>query len=166
MLFKKTSKKTSWREVFIPKTPNVLFLPYEKNSSEFCAQCEGECVSVCEEKIIIKQKGAIPYLDFQSNGCIFCKKCAQICEEYHEEEGVLDSSLEDKILGRAEIMELSCFAYQGVICSSCKDICNGSIKFAGMFYPHVLETCTGCGLCISRCPQGSIQVIALKDKKS
>ncbi|PAF44433.1 4Fe-4S binding protein [Helicobacter sp. 11S02596-1] len=150
----------SLRHFFRSKSP-LVFLPYQRNSSDFCMQCLGECVDVCAEGIIIKKDEAVPYLDFATNGCVFCKKCAQICEATYGENSVLDPSLEDKINARAKIDVIGCLAYHQVICSACKDICDGAIRFSGMFYPEILESCTGCGKCERVCPKDAINIVAL-----
>lgn len=149
--FSNESKKS-----FIP-------LPYQSSSSDFCKECMGECVKACEEKIIFKAENGVPYLDFTQGGCTFCKKCAYICQEKHAQQSVLDVLLEDKIRGVAHIDMLGCLAYHQIICSSCKDACVGAIKFAGFFYPEILETCTSCGQCVKYCPQGAISIVALKE---
>lgn len=143
------------KNLFIP-------LPYQRFSSDFCKECSGECVEVCEEKIVFKIENGIPYLDFTQRGCIFCKKCAYICQENYGQQSVLDALLEDKIKGIAKIDTLLCLAYHQIICSSCKDICDGSIKFAGFFYPEILVTCTSCGQCVKCCPQGAISIVPLR----
>lgn len=150
-----------FKRFFKSKTKELpVFLPYQRASNDFCNECFGECTSVCKEEIIIKKVGIPPYLNFNTSGCVFCKKCAQVCYETYGEESVLDPSLEDKIQAYARIDVLSCLAYHQVICSSCRDRCKDAIKFSGMFYPEVLETCTGCGLCVSACPKDSISILA------
>ncbi|PAF53210.1 hypothetical protein BKH42_07090 [Helicobacter sp. 13S00482-2] len=148
----------SRRDFFaLKKTRAFISLPYVKKNTHTCTKCEGYCVGVCDEGIIFKKEGGIPYLDFTNSGCVFCRKCAFVCQE--EKKGVLDPAMEDKIVGKAKIDISSCLAYSKVVCLSCKDICNGFIKFSGMFYPEVLDDCNACGLCVSVCPQGAISIV-------
>ncbi|MDO7253915.1 4Fe-4S binding protein [Helicobacter cappadocius] len=139
------------------KTPSVINLPYIKGSIDVCTECRGYCVNACEESIIFKKEGEIPYLDFKNKGCIFCKKCAFVCEE--KGKAVLNSLMENIIEGKAKIDVSLCLSYHQVICLSCQDVCKTSIKFSGMFYPEILNTCTACGLCVSICPQGAISIV-------
>jgi len=132
--------------------------PYARSESLFqseCPQCESKaCVTSCDEAIILIGADGTPMLNFQKSGCTFCEACAEACQE-----GVLD--LEEggeRINARFVISAESCMAHHQSICFSCKEPCiEEAILFAGLFNPVIDDSrCTGCGLCLGRCPTGAI----------
>jgi len=133
-------------------TANLPLPPYFQNINDFinCLNCsDTPCVEGCEEGIIQLKEG-FPYLNFFKSGCTFCDKCAQLCPNE-----VLKVEWKRERLGSVIIDPNQCLAWQGVVCSSCQDICEeNAIGFiGGMFKPVVDEKkCTGCGFCISVCP--------------
>jgi ferredoxin-type protein NapF len=63
------------------------------------------------------------------------------------------------------IIDPSCFAFRGVACMSCRDVCpTGAVRFdlaLGGARPRIItDTCTGCGDCTRACPADAIQVKA------
>ena len=127
--------------------------PYFKKLTDFskCLRCEDHpCVSACEEKIIELKEG-FPFLNFAKSGCTFCDKCAEVCPEE-----VLSVEAKRQKIGEVVVDPNVCIAWKGVVCFSCQDVCEeGAIEFTrGMFNPIILsEKCTGCGFCISVCPE-------------
>jgi len=130
--------------------------PYSKGGDfSLCRDCEGSCVTACEEGIIKRYKDGSPYIAFNYRGCTFCEKCAEACEY-----GVLDKSRPAKIELSIKINQQKCLAWNGVLCFACKDPClDNAIQFEGMFNPIInTEKCSGCGFCLSVCPQSAIDI--------
>jgi ferredoxin-type protein NapF len=132
--------------------------PYAVNASLFqseCPQCESKaCAASCDEAIIVIAADGTPILNFTKSGCTFCEDCAKVCEA-----GVL--SLEkgaEWINARFLIGTEACMAHHGTICFACKEPCiEDAILFTGLFNPVIDDDkCTGCGLCLGRCPTRAI----------
>ncbi len=144
--------------------------PYLLSESFFqseCIVCESKaCAASCDEKIIVVEAGGTPLLNFTQSGCTFCEECAKACES-----GVLsleNSEYAHKINATFRISTEGCIAHHGVICFSCKEPCfENAILFNGMFNPVIdMDRCTGCGLCLSRCPTKAISYFAMEIKSS
>jgi ferredoxin-type protein NapF len=140
------------------KAPIHVRPPYALNESLFqskCPQCESKgCAASCDEEIIVIGVDGIPILSFAKSGCTFCEECAVECVA-----GVLDLEKgAERINARFIISVESCMAHHGTICFSCKEPClEDAILFAGLFNPVIDDVkCTGCGLCLGRCPTGAI----------
>lgn len=132
--------------------------PYAVKASLFqseCPQCESKaCAASCDEAIIVIAANGTPVLNFTKSGCTFCEECAKACEM-----GVLDLEKgQEWINARFVIDSDGCMAHHGTICFSCKEPCiEDAILFAGLFNPVIDdEKCTGCGLCLGRCPTHAI----------
>ena len=78
----------------------------------------------------------------------------------------LSEITEQKVDAKFNIDINSCLAWNGVMCSSCKDMCNeNAISFLGVFRPTIdMLKCTGCGFCYGVCPPYSIKFSAIKEK--
>jgi len=132
--------------------------PYSKDNNflflEVCPTCDGICSTVCEENIIQIIDNA-PQIDFSESGCTYCEECVNICEK-----DILNIENTQNIKGKIDLNLLLCVAWNGVICSSCKDSClDNAIQFLGMFRPEIdLSKCTNCGFCISTCPTQAINI--------
>ncbi|WP_457642290.1 ferredoxin-type protein NapF [Persephonella sp.] len=141
----------SYEKVYI-KPPYVV----EETDFSKCTQCEGYCVTACEENIIHRSEEGFPHVIFSSNGCTFCEKCAENCPE--EVLSIVKGKKKIDINIRIETNR--CVAWNRTMCFSCKEPClYDAIKFEGLFNPQIiLDRCTGCGFCISACPVGAIEV--------
>jgi len=132
--------------------------PYNKDDSlflKYCLKCvDSPCASMCEEEIIKIDNDKLPYMSFEKSGCTFCAECVEACPA-----DVLVSSEEESINAKFNIDINSCLAWNSVICSSCKDMCNDdAIAFLGVFRPTVdMDKCTGCGFCYGVCPPFAIK---------
>jgi len=141
--------------------------PYIHDESLFhskCILCESkDCVSSCEEEIIVINSAGSPIINLQKGGCTFCEACAEVCKM-----GVL--SLEHgahKLNARFTIDTNACMAHNGSICFSCKEPCiDDAILFKGLYNPVIdPDLCTGCGFCMGRCPTDAISFQILSPAK-
>lgn len=138
----------------------VVRPPYHQEGFDFEAHCltckETPCVQACEEEIILLSATHTPCLDFTKRGCTFCEACARACDK-----GVLALQEEQSasIAIDVRIGVLSCMAWHNSLCNSCLDACDTrAIQFLGLFRPEILsDACTGCGMCIPRCPTQAIR---------
>ncbi len=131
--------------------------PYNEDESLFsiCVECiDKPCVEACEESIIRLDGDKIPFLNFETSGCTFCEECAKVCP--HD---VLVLNNKQFIKAKFSIDISSCLAWNGVMCSSCKDVCyEDAISFLGVFRPTIdMSICTGCGFCYGVCPPYSVK---------
>jgi ferredoxin-type protein NapF len=122
-----------------------------------CTRC-GACLSACPENIITPVSGGFPSVDFSKGECTFCGACADACPE----------TLFDR--GRAQAWQFkavisdACLAKRQIMCRSCEDACaDRAIAFtpvAGRFPSPDIRTdrCTGCGACVSVCPENAIAI--------
>ena len=132
------------------------------NFTEKCTACSG-CISACEMGILIKGAGGYPEVDFSQGRkeCSFCQACVNACEA-----PVFRTVSEQPWQHKVEI-EASCLAFHGVECRSCEDSCESrAIRFKREIgrsaTPQVqLESCNGCGACLSICPTQSMKVLML-----
>ncbi len=133
--------------------------PYYKDETSFYKECvnciDKQCITFCQENIIVLDENETPILDFSKGGCTYCDECAKACPS-----DVLN--LEDKSLIEAtfEIEMLQCLSWNNTMCFSCKDPClDNAIEFLGMFRPSInMENCTNCGFCVSVCPTNAIKI--------
>ena len=138
----------------------VVRPPYGLSESLFqseCVTCESKaCVASCDEEIIFILEDGTPSLNFFKSGCTFCEDCASVCEP-----NVLsldNTHTSEKLNATFRISTEGCVAHNDVICFSCKEPCiDDAILFNGMFNPVIdMDSCTGCGFCVARCPTQAI----------
>ena len=147
--------------------PLLVRPPYNEETSlfhKYCPECiDTPCVSICEEEIIKIDGDKIPFLVFEKNGCTFCEECANACPN---DVLVLTETTEQKINAKFSIDINTCLAWNSVMCSSCRDVCDEkAIAFLGVFRPTIdMQICTGCGFCYGVCPPYSIKFSAIKEK--
>lgn len=136
--------------------------PWSVDESRFvdtCTRC-GDCLRVCEEKILVRGQGGFPEVSFSRGECTFCGGCASACKaesfEYRD-----DASSAWTL--RARVTE-SCLAHQGVVCVVCAEQCDSeAIRFAPragrIAAPQIIsELCNGCGACYRPCPAKAIAI--------
>lgn len=52
-----------------------------------------------------------------------------------------------------------CLAWNGVVCSTCADVCHArAIEFLGLYRPMINEKCDNCNDCLTSCFKGAINV--------
>ncbi|BFM12527.1 ferredoxin-type protein NapF [Simiduia litorea] len=119
-----------------------------------CTRC-GDCISACEESIIIKADGGFPRIDFNLGGCTGCEKCLDVCEAPIF--GAANGSLWPTTIA----INSQCLTHSGVYCQSCRDSCDrNAISFSRASIPSPqldTDACNSCGACISVCPTEAIQ---------
>ncbi|EXI61428.1 ferredoxin [Mannheimia granulomatis] len=127
------------------------------NFLEKCTACH-RCIETCETQILIKGAGGYPEVNFNHGECTFCEKCVQSCEV-----GVFRETSEEAWTHKINVQP-SCLLKRGTECRSCGDSCEMRVI---RFRPSLggiaemtlnLESCTGCGACVSVCPTGAIQI--------
>lgn len=143
-------------------------LPYNKDKTLFetvCVTCEDKpCIPVCDENIIKVLDDGSVFLDFSKRGCTYCDACAEAC---NKEVLILDEEI-DRIEAHIKLDMTKCMAWNGVICSSCRDVCyDRAIKFLGMLRPEIVyDNCTNCGFCIGVCPSYAISALSTTKEAS
>ncbi|MDU8923380.1 ferredoxin-type protein NapF [Pasteurellaceae bacterium LIM206] len=129
----------------------------EEKFVEGCIRC-GDCIAVCESRILIKGAGGYPEVSFANGECTFCGKCVQVCEQ-----PIFRTMTEPAWRHKVEIKS-DCLSFHGVECRSCEDSCESrAIYFkrgpGGIAKPYLnLVDCNGCGACLAVCPSQSINV--------
>jgi len=151
------SKRNFFRRVSSP-FKSFLFPPYYSSKESFikCIECETkDCLNACKEKIIYIEEN-FPIIKFGQNGCTLCDECALACPY----EVLSIKNKKNKLDAQMIINPSKCLAWNQTICFSCQDICEESaIIYNGTFNPAIdLEKCTGCGFCISVCPNNAIEI--------
>ncbi len=160
----------------VQQVPTVR-MPWMVSSELFTDQCSrcAECIDACPEGIIEKGDGGFPSVNFNQGECTFCAECVEVCQEpvfRSTEESPWDwiakiSESNQSSAGHggmAVSLDGVCMAHQGVVCQSCKDVCD--VRAIRMHYqtsavatPVVdQEACTGCGACVSVCPTKAIDM--------
>lgn len=144
-------------------TPPALRLPWVINEQRFidgCTQC-GDCITSCEENIIIKGDGGYPQIDFSKGECTFCQQCNEACNQPL----FIDDRTDNKNAWQFNIqIKDNCLAMNQVVCQSCQDCCETeaiSFKYTQSNTPQPqieLDKCNSCGACVSVCPQTAIEL--------
>jgi len=122
-----------------------------------CNRC-GDCISACEEAVLITGDGGFPTADLRAAACTFCGACVDACDR-----GALDRRIAPAWRIRPRIGD-ACLSRQGVTCRSCADVCDQrAMRFAprlgGRADPIVDNArCNGCGACMATCPNNAIRM--------
>ncbi len=131
-----------------------------KLKQDYCLACDHPCVEACEMDVIRLHHDehylrGMPYLSFEQGGCTFCRACVDACPMD------LGESADAAVgIGDAKLNTSACLAWNGVICLSCKFICNArAIRFDRVNRPAIdVDICTGCGMCVTVCPENAIAI--------
>lgn len=103
--------------------------------------------------------GGYPEVDFTRGGCTFCAKCAQVCEA-----DLFGDTEAQAWRHKVEVTE-NCLLARRIECRSCGDGCESrAIRFrptlGGIASLELdLESCNGCGACLSLCPTSAIKIL-------
>lgn len=124
---------------------------------ENCTRC-GDCIHVCETRILVKGEGDFPEVHFDDGECTFCQKCVEVCQQ-----PIFRPVTEQAWTHRVAIGE-ECLTFRGVECRSCEDSCETrAIRFKPVLgqvsqISLNLENCNGCGACLKSCPALAIKI--------
>lgn len=142
----------------------------ESDFTDHCTRCR-ECISACEEEIIVIGDGGFPEVDFSRGECTFCEACIETCAQQAQRSN--SPAALAKIEGHKPFnfniqIDDSCLAKQKTHCQSCKDVCDTDAitmpwpkdaSLGAIQTPEIhIEDCTSCGACISTCPSESISI--------
>lgn len=128
----------------------------EANILAHCTGCQ-LCITACPEGILFKGVRNRPEVNFAGNECTFCQECVAACPE-----PVFRSTQTQSWPMKAEITG-SCLTKNGFECDLCHDECpESALVLDRSVRPAMMtidtDTCTGCGACLSTCPQQSILI--------
>ncbi|GIU50191.1 ferredoxin-type protein NapF [Shewanella algidipiscicola] len=152
----------SRRRLFNRRAQQAIRPPWSRTDIEFtdiCTRCN-LCIEACETAIIFRGDGGFPEINFSQAECTFCTKCVSACKE-----PLFNDPQQEPWQLRA-VIDNSCLALSGIWCQACKDACDArAITFTPAIgcapQPAImLDSCTGCGACVSPCPSQSISITA------
>ncbi len=154
-----------------PAIPVFLRPPGSIDEIAFTAQCTKcrACIDACPPRTLVELTADVgkamgtPVIDPQLGGCTMCddRPCASACAEVGS--GVIDPLL-PAAMGHAVIHRSLCVSSIGDECHACLDACpiEHTLQHDWRKIPVVdLETCTGCGLCVSACPSEPVAISIL-----
>ena len=147
----------------LPSKPkvNIIRPPWTDAQSvtDCCTSC-GKCVDACPEKILLSGSDGKPMVVFDGRECTFCQKCAEVCDD-----DVFDIT-RVPAWGLKVELKSGCLQEHGISCQVCRDNCPASaikVDLTKRPFGQIridLDACTGCGACLSTCPQ---EVLAFND---
>jgi ferredoxin-type protein NapF len=130
---------------------------YGRLQADVCAQCDQLCATSCQQNIISIHPAehalaGVPYLDLQHGGCTWCGACADVCPMN------IQRTTEQPRFAQVSLNTANCLAWNGVICVSCQSHCDYQAIHRDQRSRIEIDvsTCTGCGNCISVCPEAAI----------
>ena len=141
-----------------PNRPAAEFRPPwtdERLLASRCTGCGG-CIAACGERILEPGAGGLPRVSFNGGECTFCGACAAACDE-----GAFLADLA-KPWPVTVVMANTCLLSAGIACGLCTDACaqtalrlDLSVRPVGAIHIDA-DACTGCGACLSACPNKSL----------
>ena len=139
-----------------PLRPPWLLDPAHFTDS--CTRCR-QCIELCPQEILVAGDGGFPRVDFEQGECSFCGDCTRACEA-----DLFHNNLHSFATGWQHTAAIGeqCLTHFKVMCRSCEDACESrairfSLAVGEVPRPAVnTQECTGCGACISPCPENAI----------
>lgn len=136
--------------------------PWAFPEARFLDACErcGDCLRVCETRIIRTGAGGYPEVSFEQAGCTLCGDCAVVCKG----RALSTDPASVRPWGHRVRISEGCLSRLGVVCRSCVEACDErAIRFRPKVGRSALPSlegalCTGCGQCLGRCPVNAIQI--------
>ena len=145
----------------VPSITHILPWANSAIIADKCTGC-GDCVTACQEQIIVISPANCASVNFDKGECTFCGDCASVCnEDVFWGEDIREQSKPWQ--GLATVHE-GCLAHKGIVCEVCKDQCpEAAIKFkprlGAVAIPEINEEkCTACGACVTTCPSRAVKV--------
>lgn len=144
-----------------PSRPVHTFIPppwarAQKLFRSLCNGC-GDCLGVCDNKILIPGRNNYPQVDFRKGHCSFCGACAKSCTR-----GALVYDQAAPPWHLQAVIAAGCLMKNRVLCSTCAEQCDRRAivlpkTFTAGEGPRILaEKCNGCGACFCACPVGAV----------
>ena len=139
--------------------------PWAKNSKEFSSHCDGcgECVSACDNSILVINGNGYPQVDFSLGSCSFCGACADSCPKK-----LFHSGPEQSPWDLVVHINSGCLTNNSVICSACAEHCDRE----AITIPLIIDKgkspvvssglCNGCGACFKVCPVNAVEIFQRK----
>lgn len=147
----------------LPSPPAQLSIlpPWSQNSKIFKSMCNGcgDCISACENSILILNKNGYPQVDFMRGSCNFCGACAKSCHQ-----GALRYEPLSLPWDIYAYIGAGCLVNNNVVCSTCIEHCDKEAIVIPRIIdneklPQVLtDSCDGCGACFKACPVHAIEI--------
>lgn len=114
------------------------------------AACPYESIRVAGLKYGLAQ--GTPVIEPREIPCLLCMICPDVCPT-----GALEPLAKEAVdMGEAVVDESTCYAFLGILCRTCVDICpfQGSAIRQDLKLQPVVDTehCVGCGMCVQVCP--------------
>jgi ferredoxin-type protein NapG len=153
----------------------------EKMFMELCIRCS-RCIEVCpydsihRADLYEKLQIGTPYIFADHKACYLCMKCPEVCPT-----GALNPELQEGRnvrMGIAVINQETCLNFnyykdemEGVsrtgtaqLCATCYNVCpytDEAIILDKFILPVVTDKCTGCGICVEKCPNSPEKSISV-----
>ncbi len=140
----------------------------EERFIKLCIRCS-RCVEVCPYRTLKRSGSAdigdigTPFIYAEENACKLCTLCTSVCPT-----GALDPKVQEREqvdIGKARVDEDQCYNYRAlnykpgdpepIMCNTCFNVCplrHDAIYLEDGLVPVITQDCTGCGICVERCP--------------
>lgn len=147
----------------VPPTRTRIRPPGARAEPEFIARCTrcDDCIRACPFDALARDTQGHPWLwDPAGHPCYMCDgyPCIAACKPLAL--SFFDRRL--RIIGLASIDAATCIAHAGEECTACRDSCRDAKAIRRVDHLPVVDAgrCTGCGVCVGKCPAapGTIKI--------